>query len=62
MAKVLVFRYDCGWEHGVKMLPGQTVREIKSRFGRNVRKLHRRTCTDCSTLQPLPGHTEAQAD
>jgi hypothetical protein len=51
MAKMLVFRYPCGWEYSIRMLRGQTKLEATSRFGWKVRKIHRRVCETCSTSQ-----------
>jgi hypothetical protein len=47
MAKILVFKYHCGWEYPVRMLPGQWKVDLVSRLGPSVRRRHRRTCETC---------------
>ena len=47
MAKVLIFRYHCGWEYPIRMLPGQLKSDLVARVGPLMRRKHRRTCDTC---------------
>jgi hypothetical protein len=47
MATVLVFRYDCGWEHNVRLLAGQSKAQVIRRLGPEVRRKHKRACGIC---------------